>query len=191
MSSRVLCRAHVDEVGKNQCLVEVWGLEPHDKIITAWLALTHAPVQSGAMKFMPGSHRDGQTAHRDTFHENNLLTRGQEITAAVDENEAADVVLKAGEYSLHHVLLKHGSHPNLTDRRRIGLAIRYIPTTVRQTKIRDSAMLVRGVDNHGPFDLLPNPVADLDDAARAVHADATQRLTSALYSGADKTELRA
>ena len=61
------------------------------------------------MKFMPGSHRDGQTAHHDTFHENNLLTRGQEIAAAVDENVAVDVVLKAGEYSLHHVLLKHGS----------------------------------------------------------------------------------
>ena len=30
MSSRVLCRAHVDEVRKIQWLVEVSGLEPHD-----------------------------------------------------------------------------------------------------------------------------------------------------------------
>ena len=34
-----------------------WGLEPHDKIITAWLAFTDVPVQSGAMKFMRGSRR--------------------------------------------------------------------------------------------------------------------------------------
>ena len=168
-----------------------WGLEPLDKIITAWLAFTDAPVESGAMKFMPGSHRDGQIAHRDTFHENNLLSRGQEIAVEVDESKATDVVLKAGEFSLHHVLMAHGSHPNMTDNRRIGLAIRYIPPTVRQTKVQDAAMLVRGVDEFGHFDLLPDPIADLDDAARAIHADATQRLIAALYSGTDKTELRA
>lgn len=168
-----------------------WGLEPHDKIITAWLAFTDAPVESGAMMFMPGSHRDGQIAHHDTFHEKNLLSRGQEIAIEVDESKATDVVLKAGEFSLHHVLMAHGSHPNTTDNRRIGLAIRYIPTTVRQTKIRDAAMLVRGVDEYGHFDLMPDPVADLDDAARAVHADATRRLVAAVYSGTDKTELRA
>ncbi len=89
------------------------------------------------------------------------------------------------------VLMAHGSYPNTTDNRRIGLAIRYIPTTVRQTKIRDAAMLVRGVDEYGHFDLMPDPVADLDDAARAVHADAIQRLTAAVYSGTDRTELRA
>ncbi len=167
-----------------------WGLEPHDKIITAWLAFTDAPVESGAMMFMPGSHRDGQMAHHDTFHEKNLLTRGQEIAVGVDESKATDIVLKAGEFSLHHVLMAHGSHPNTTDNRRIGLAIRYIPTTVRQTKIRDAAMLVRGVDEYGHFDLMPDPVADLDDAARAVHADAIQHLTAAVHSGTDKTELR-
>lgn len=168
-----------------------WGLEPHDRIITAWLALSDAPVESGAMKFLAGSHRGGQLAHSDTFHEKNLLSRGQEITASVDESRAADVALKAGEFSLHHVLLAHGSHPNVSDTRRIGLAIRYIPPSVRQTKIRDAAMLVRGVDTYGHFDLMPDPVSDFDAAARAVHADAAERLVAALYSGTGKTEMRA
>lgn len=168
-----------------------WGLEPADKIITAWVALSDAPLESGAMKFMPGSHKDGQIAHNDTYNEKNLLTRGQEIAVEVDEDDAADVVLKAGEFSLHHVLLAHGSHPNVSDNRRIGLAIRYIPTSVRQTKVRDAAMLVRGVDEFGHFDLMPDPVSDLDDAALAAHADAAQRLIAAVYSGTDKTELRA
>jgi phytanoyl-CoA dioxygenase PhyH len=167
-----------------------WGLEPLDQIITAWLALTDAPVESGAMKFLAGSHRDGQVAHSDSYHEKNLLSRGQEIAVEVDEGKASDVALKAGEFSLHHVLLTHGSHPNNTGNRRIGLAIRYIPTSVRQTKVRDCAVLVRGIDNYGHFDLMPDPKSDFDAAARAVHDDATERLVAALYSGTDKTEMR-
>ncbi|MEM0991162.1 MAG: phytanoyl-CoA dioxygenase family protein [Pseudomonadota bacterium] len=167
-----------------------WGLEPADQILTAWVALSDAPVASGSMKFLAGSHRDGQIAHTDTFHENNLLTRGQEIAVDVDEADATDVPLKAGEFSLHHVLLAHGSHPNTTDDRRIGLAIRYIPTSARQTKLRDAAVLVRGVDEYGHFDLLDGPKADLDDAAMAAHADSSDRLRRAVYSETDKTEFR-
>lgn len=168
-----------------------WGLEPHDSILTAWVALSDAPIESGAMKFVAGSHREGQLDHTDTFHENNLLSRGQELAVEVDEKDATDVVLKAGEFSLHHVLMAHGSHPNATDNRRIGLAIRYIPTSARQTKIRDTAVLVRGVDDYGHFDLLEGPAADLDEQALATHADSTARLSAAVYSGAAKTEFKA
>lgn len=168
-----------------------WGLEPHDRIVTAWVALSDVPVASGAMKFLAGSHKTGLAAHADTFHENNLLSRGQEIAVEVDEDEATDVALKAGEFSLHHVLLAHGSHPNATDDRRIGLAIRYIPTSVRQTKLRDVAVLVRGEDRHGHFDLLDPPAADLDAQALANHADSTDRLRRALYDGAEGQDFRA
>ena len=167
-----------------------WGLEPHDQVLTAWLALSAAPVESGAMKFVAGSHREGLHAHADTFHENNLLSRGQEIQVEVDESLATDIPLKAGEFSLHHVLMTHGSHPNTTDDRRIGLAIRYIPTTVRQTKVRDTAVLVRGVDEYGHFDLLDGPDADLSETALATHKDANERLVKALLSGTDKQQLR-
>jgi ectoine hydroxylase-related dioxygenase (phytanoyl-CoA dioxygenase family) len=166
-----------------------WGLEPPD-VITAWLALSDAPLASGAMKFLPGSHLWEQIAHRDTYHQNNLLTRGQEIAVEVDEAQAVDVPLKAGEISLHHVRLAHGSHPNTTDHRRIGLAIRYVPTHVRQVKVKDSAMLVRGADDYGHFDWEPEPKADADEAARAAHAAAMARQVAALYSGTDKTEMR-
>jgi hypothetical protein len=167
-----------------------WGLEPHDSICTAWIALSDVPLESGAMKFLGGSHKTGQLEHVDTFHENNLLTRGQEVALDVDESKAADIVLRAGEFSLHHVLLAHGSHPNDTDDRRIGLAVRYIPTSAKQTKLRDTAMLVRGVDAYNHFDLMPDPVVSLDDSARATHADATERLVAAVYSGTDREEMR-
>ena len=133
-----------------------WGLSTDD-VITAWVAFADAPVESGAMKFWPGSHLKKQLEHRDTFAKDNLLTRGQEIAVDVPAGEGVDVPLKAGEMSLHHVLLVHGSGPNTTDDRRIGYAIRYIPPHVRQLKVRDSAMLVRGQDRHGNFDPEPAP----------------------------------
>ncbi len=161
-----------------------WGLEPHD-VVTAWLALTDAPVESGAMKFLPGSHKLDQIPHRDTFHKDNLLTRGQEVAVDVDERQAIDVPLMAGEISLHHIRLVHGSKPNTTASRRIGLAIRYIPTYVRQMKVADSAMLVRGVDRHRHFEPEPEPAADLDPAALAAHRRIMEKQIATYYSGTD------
>ncbi len=166
-----------------------WGLEPSD-VVTAWVAFTDAPVESGAMKFLPGSHRLDQIAHRDTYAAENLLTRGQEIEMEVDEAQAVDVPLKAGEFSLHHIRLVHGSEPNTTPDRRIGLAIRYIPTYVRQVKIDDSATLVRGRDRHDNFEHEPRPAADLDPAALAAHTAAIQRMLGTVYSGTEVTEAR-
>jgi len=159
-----------------------WGLEPHD-VVTAWLALSDAPVESGAMKFLPGSHLRDQIPHRDTYHKDNLLTRGQEVAVDVDERQAIDVPLRAGEISLHHIRLVHGSKPNTTGNRRIGLAIRYIPTYVRQTKVADSATLVRGVDRYGHFEPEPAPTADLDDAALRAHKNVMEKQIATYYSG--------
>ena len=115
---------------------------------------------------MAGSHLWGQVTHHDTFGEDNLLSRGQEVMVEVDESEGVDLRLAAGEISLHHVLAVHGSRPNASSDRRIGIAFRYLPTHVRQTVgVRESAMLVRGTDEYGHFDLEPRPQADFDDAA--------------------------
>jgi ectoine hydroxylase-related dioxygenase (phytanoyl-CoA dioxygenase family) len=85
--------------------------------------------------------------------------------------------------SIHHIKLVHGSEPNRSNDRRIGFAIRYIPTYVRQTKVRDSAMLVRGTDKYHHFDPEPRPQADLDTEALAAHAEAVGRQVKALYQG--------
>jgi len=167
-----------------------WGLDGSD-IVTAWVALADAPVEAGAMKFWPGSHKREQIDHRDTFHEDNLLSRGQEIAVDVPEEEGVHVPLKAGEMSLHHVLLVHGSEPNRSGDRRIGFALRYIPTRLAQTKTRDRAMLVRGKDTFGHFELEPSPRADLDEAAVAAHEASMNAQVAALYEGTDKTEFRA
>lgn len=166
-----------------------WGLDPPD-VMTAWLAFTPVTLETGPMQFLPGSHKQMQIPHRDTFVDDNLLTRGQEVEVEVDESETATVLLEPGEISLHHVLLVHGSKPNTSPDRRIGLAVRYMPTHVRQQKVRDSAMLVRGVDEYGYYDMEPEPEADADDDAIAAHADAMERQVAALYSGTDHTEMK-
>lgn len=145
-----------------------WGLDSLQEA-TAWLALSPATLESGAMRFIPGSHRREIVPHRDTFADSNLLTRGQEIAVAVDESEAVDVVLRPGQMSLHHGRLFHASRPNRSPDRRIGLAIRYISPDMRQVIGRkDFAVLVQGEDRFGHFELTAPPRGDFDpdDLAR-------------------------
>ena len=167
-----------------------WGLEPDD-VVTAWVAFTDVTEENGCMQVIPGSHKVDQLPHVDTFHKDNLLSRGQEIAVKVDSENTVDCVLNPGEMSLHHVKLVHGSEPNRSNDRRIGLAIRYIPTDVKQLKVRDSATLVRGVDRYGNFDHEPRPKCDLDEQALAAHTNAVDRQVKALYSGTDKQAFRA
>src|SRR5262245_39611426 len=163
-----------------------WGLSEPD-VVTAWVAFTESTPANGNMRVIRGSHR-APIPHADTFHPDNLLSRGQEITVEVDESEAADIVLQAGEMSLHHVLIVHGSGANPSGDRRIGFAIRYVPTRVRQTAgPRDSATLVRGADRFGHFDPEPRPQADLDPAMLAAHAEISDRQAKILYRGTDRT----
>jgi ectoine hydroxylase-related dioxygenase (phytanoyl-CoA dioxygenase family) len=167
-----------------------WGLS-RDDVMTAWVALSPANLESGCMKFLPGSHNQDQLQHIDTFHKDNLLSRGQEIAVEVDAEASVDCLLEPGEISLHHVKLVHGSEPNRSADRRIGLAIRYIPTDIKQLKVRDSATLVRGVDRYQNFDHEPRPTRDLSEAALAAHTEAIARQVKALYSGTDKAAFRA
>src|ERR1700682_1245604 len=115
-----------------------WGLDKPD-VVTAWIALTPSNKTNGAMEYIPGSHHKEQIPHRDTFAKNNLLTRGQEIAVEVDESKAVAITLEPGEISLHHVRLVHGSPPNPSHDRRIGFALRYIPTPVAQIAGEDRA----------------------------------------------------
>ena len=159
-----------------------WGLDKPD-VVTAWVALTPSNKANGAMKFIPGSHTRDQIPHRDTFAKNNLLTRGQEVAVEVDESKAVAITLEPGEISLHHVRLVHGSPPNPSQDRRIGFAIRYIPTTVAQIAGEDSATLVRGVDTHRHFELEPRPTRDMDPEFVALHQTITERNAQILYRG--------
>ena len=159
-----------------------WGLNKPD-VVTAWVAFTPSNSANGAMAFIPGTHKSDQIPHRDTFAKNNLLTRGQEVAVDVDESLAVTIELEPGEISLHHVRLVHGSPANPSNDRRIGFAIRYIPTSVAQIAGSDSATLVRGADEFHHFDLEPRPTADMEPAFVTLHKEITERNARILYRG--------
>ncbi|MFO1149570.1 MAG: phytanoyl-CoA dioxygenase family protein [Alsobacter sp.] len=147
-----------------------WGLEPSD-IVTAWVALTPSTVESGCMRVVPGTHKGGILAHKETWASDNLLSRGQEIAVEVDLDQVVDVVLAPGEMSLHHVDIAHNSEPNRSGRRRIGFAIRYVGAHVKQAGgVRDRAMLVRGEDRWRHFDPEEGATGEFTGADLARHA---------------------
>jgi hypothetical protein len=152
-----------------------WGLsEP--EVVTAWVALSPSTLESGCVRIVPGTHLLDQVPHVETRAAKNMLTRGQEIAVDVDERRAVAMPLQPGEMSLHHIRTFHSSEPNRSNDRRIGFAIRYIPTRIRQLEVRrDSATLVRGRDRHGHFELERAPKCDFDREAVDYHRAITQR----------------
>jgi non-haem Fe2+, alpha-ketoglutarate-dependent halogenase len=152
-----------------------FGLEPAVHI-TAWVALTDVPVESGAVEVVPGSHVRGQMQHGQFGDDSNLLSRGQTLTEDFARDGSVFMTLKAGQMSLHHTHLIHRSGPNVSSDRRVGFGISYIPTSATcRASIKQSAMLVRGVDRYGNFEEEPRPQSDYGPAEQAAHAAAVAR----------------
>jgi non-haem Fe2+, alpha-ketoglutarate-dependent halogenase len=152
-----------------------FALEPACHV-TAWVALTDAPIEAGCMEVVPGSHRLGQLPHAEMQDPENLLSRGQTLASDVDRTKTAFMPVKAGQFSLHHTHLVHNSRPNRSHDRRIGLGISYIPTSAHCTSsTRVAAMLVRGEDKYRHFDDERRPIHEAGPEERAFHAEAVAR----------------
>ena len=123
------------------------GLEPHNWV-TVWVAITDANEKNGCMRMLPGSHKENLKHHEENFDENNLLTRGQTIkNVSLDKTEP--VILKAGQMSLHHPKIVHGSGLNYSDDRRIGFVIQsYIGSNVDQVLGKMYVQKARGEDKY-------------------------------------------
>ena len=160
-----------------------WGLEPPD-IVTAWVAFTPSNLKNGCMQVVPGSHLRGQLQHQDTFADTNMLSRGQEIAVDVENEEVESIVLEPGQMSLHHVRIFHGSKANHTNAPRIGFAIRFIPTHVRQNGGRTHALLVRGKDEYNHFDRPRLPQEELGEAEWKMHQQSLERINEVVLKDA-------
>jgi non-heme Fe2+,alpha-ketoglutarate-dependent halogenase len=159
-----------------------WGMHP-PHVTTAWIALSESNPSNGCMRVIPGTHRGDLLPQRETYSDNNALSRGQEIAVEVDENQAVDLVLQPGEMSLHDIGLVHGSNVNSSSNPRIGIAFRYLtPEVAQDGNQRSFAMLVRGRDSHGHFDLLPAPDKSELTAGDA-QSQAIQRMMKSVMRG--------
>ena len=101
---------------------------------------------------------------------------GQTITEPFEDSNPVAMALPAGSFSLHHELAVHRSAPNRAAHRRVGIGLNYLPTHVRMNSpVRLKAMVVRGEDRYGHFDLIDPPAAERDAAALAVHQEVSDR----------------
>lgn len=161
-----------------------WGLGATDGQLTAWVALSEASVASGCMDFVKGSHKNEILPHEDTFAENNMLSRGQEVCVDVAEQDKVHIELQPGQMSLHHGLTIHGSGPNTSSDRRIGVAIRYVtPKVTQEIADKDYAMLVRGADRVGNFVNIAAPQRPFESGALALYEEMRQEQAKALSAG--------
>lgn len=172
-------------VGMHQDLT-YWGLGETPDQLTAWLALSPSTHDSGCMEFVAGSHKNPILPHNDTFSDDNLLSRGQEIAVDVPADERTLIELQPGQMSLHHGLTIHGSGPNVSDDRRIGLAIRYLnPKAQQEVADRDFAMLVRGKDEVSNFTHIPAPTGLFSPDALDLYEEIRRTQAKALAQGAE------
>ncbi len=160
------------------------GLESHN-MVTAWIALSPSTRASGCVSVIPGT-QTSRVAHQDTFGEDNILTRGQTVPN-VDEDTAIDLVLRPGQMSFHHPWLVHGSQPNRTSRRRVGIALQsYLGSDVRPIRGEHHVLPVRGAQPDEAFVSVSAPAAEVDAAGRATRAAANAALAGVLYDGAEQ-----
>ena len=155
-----------------------WGLEPVDGLVNAWIALGPSDVANGCLRVVPGTHRHGQVQHANAFGPHNVLVHGQSAIGYTLE-EAMPLELEAGDMMIFHLHIVHGSGNNTTDEPRLGIAVRYIRPELRQTGLRDSALLVRGEDRFGHFDHEKPPVGEFDEGALAQFREAIARPSGA------------
>jgi ectoine hydroxylase-related dioxygenase (phytanoyl-CoA dioxygenase family) len=156
-----------------------WRLD-YPGVTSAWIALTDSTAENGCLRVIPGSQGHGRVPHTESPHPNNLLTSGLETVA--DESGALDVCLRAGELSLHHVDLIHGSHSNRSAGWRVGYAVRYANPAVRQVRAHHRVILARGRDKFGHFPLLTEPPSGSVDEALIAHRE-IQRWAKELLTG--------
>ncbi len=140
--------------------VTYWGLDPAVSI-TAWYALDDSDPGNGCMRAIPGTHKSDIVEHTKSGSGKNLLSADQQVVVPPAlEEKAVDLILKAGEFSLHDGKVIHGSEPNPSHRRRSGLTLRYIPPSVKQIEGSGRpyrAILVRGKDQFNHFVNEPMP----------------------------------
>ena len=106
-----------------------------------------------------GSHKDNLKEHEQMFNEGNLLTRGQTVNN-VPRKKTIPLILEAGQMSLHHPKVVHGSDLNKSNDRRIGFVIQsYIGSNVKQVLGKNSVQIARGKDEFNYHEKIPRSQA--------------------------------
>jgi non-heme Fe2+,alpha-ketoglutarate-dependent halogenase len=142
--------------------------------LTVWTAFSNADKEHGCLRFLPGSHkqwyydetkpmsRNVESKSHDFFgYDYSELKLDKDWDP--DKNEIVDMELKAGQFVIFLAKCVHGSNPNTSATKRVGLASRYVSPSVRVYEHIDrlsgfgdsisldyhGSVLVSGEDNYG------------------------------------------
>ena len=154
-----------------------WQLTTN-KVVSAWVALTHSNLESGALEVVAKTHKMGIIKKLDvenpresylkgekTTKSSDLLSYNQNLDDFIKNNRPTVIDLKPNQYSIHHVNAVHGSGINKSKNYRIGFAIRYISSDTQHSKEqKDTALHVSGTKNKY-YEEEKLPIQDFDKAA--------------------------
>ena len=124
--------------------------------------------------------------HYQKFNEGNLLTRGQTVEG-VPESAVKSVELKAGQMSLHHPRIVHGSGINKSSDRRIGFVVQsYIGTNVKQILGKNSVQIARGKDQYHHHEFINRTKSLMSEEGKSLRLKENQYLQEIFYNGSDR-----
>ncbi|MDF2669815.1 MAG: phytanoyl-CoA dioxygenase family protein [Paenibacillus sp.] len=131
-----------------------WPLEPME-VVTLWLAIDRSIPENGCLRVIPRTHKLELQEMQTTEREENILD-SEVDPALVDESRMTSIILDAGDVSVHHPNIIHGSEANHSPYRRCGMAIRYISTSTKVLKkefplyhLRGN--LIEGINQYRPI----------------------------------------
>jgi ectoine hydroxylase-related dioxygenase (phytanoyl-CoA dioxygenase family) len=152
---------------------QYWPIRPL-ATVTAWIAIDPVDEGNGCLRVLPGSHHD-RVLHEHARNDSPDLILNQELSVEQrGPTPPRSLILEPGQFSLHDVYMIHGASPNISGRRRGGLAFRFMPTTShydrelakRQAEemglrslVNRSLFLVSGTDSSGKNDITTLPAA--------------------------------
>ena len=122
-----------------------WPLEPME-VVSVWLAGTQSTKENACMKVIPGTQNKRLLKPSEMIK---LDTKEYVLDLAIhpddiDEKSSLDIELAPGDVSIHNPFIIHGSNANISNEWRIGLTLRYIPTTTFVNRAGWECALLRG-----------------------------------------------
>jgi phytanoyl-CoA hydroxylase len=122
-----------------------WPLEPMN-VVSVWLAGSISNKENGCMRVIPGTQnkklmKPSEMVKLDT---NDFVLDLAISSNDIDDSRAIDIDLNEGDISFHNPSIVHGSNSNKSNSWRIGLTLRFIPTSTFVNRKDWSCILLRG-----------------------------------------------
>ncbi len=86
-----------------------WPIRPLANC-TVWVALDDSTPENGCLRVIPGSHRSQRTHEHLIEEREDLVLSQRTADDAFDAATARDVVLEAGQMSMHDIYMIHGAN---------------------------------------------------------------------------------